>query len=212
MNTCLNCSTSIIKSRTYCSNKCQGEFNKNQRIQKWLNNEWSGTVKHDLSQTIKDFLYKEANYTCSLCPWNTVNSYTGKVPLEIDHIDGDWKNNHPSNLRVLCPNCHSLTQTYKAGNMGKGRTHRKEYKQFEGKPNLAIKIEHHCSCGKLINKKGICYDCFKKDRRKQSDNTYPDIHAVVQNVKEKGYRAYGKEIGKTDNAIRKFLKRNNIEL
>lgn len=32
--------------------------------------------------------------------------------LEIDHIDGNWKNNQRENLRFLCPNCHSQTETY----------------------------------------------------------------------------------------------------
>ncbi|MFC9298946.1 HNH endonuclease [Streptomyces sp. NPDC057011] len=35
------------------------------------------------------------------------------LPLEVDHIDGDWRNNQPDNLRLLCPNCHSTTDTYR---------------------------------------------------------------------------------------------------
>jgi hypothetical protein len=38
------------------------------------------------------------------------------MTLEIDHIDGDWLNNSPSNLRLLCPNCHSITDTYRGRN------------------------------------------------------------------------------------------------
>lgn len=43
------------------------------------------------------------------------------IPLELDHIDGDLLNNVLSNLRLLCPNCHSLTPTYKNKNRRKGR-------------------------------------------------------------------------------------------
>lgn len=41
------------------------------------------------------------------------------LPLEVDHVDGNWRNNRPQNLRLLCPNCHSTTDTYRG--RGKGR-------------------------------------------------------------------------------------------
>lgn len=35
------------------------------------------------------------------------------IPLELDHIDGNHENNALENLRLLCPNCHALTPTYR---------------------------------------------------------------------------------------------------
>lgn len=44
------------------------------------------------------------------------------IPLELDHIDGDRFNNELTNLRLLCPNCHALTPTYRGRNIGRYRS------------------------------------------------------------------------------------------
>lgn len=43
------------------------------------------------------------------------------IPLELDHRDGDRTNNLLENLRLLCPNCHAFTPTYRGRNIGNGR-------------------------------------------------------------------------------------------
>ncbi|MFC9395202.1 HNH endonuclease signature motif containing protein [Streptomyces sp. NPDC057027] len=55
---------------------------------------------------------------CAMCGTEAV--WRGRpLPLEVDHIDGDWRNNLIENLRFLCPNCHSTTDTYR----GRGKGH-----------------------------------------------------------------------------------------
>lgn len=77
--------------------------------------------KTSLSNHIRRYMLDKYNNSCSRCGWCEVNPYTNKIPLEIEHIDGNFQNNVESNLIVLCPNCHSLTGTYRALNKGKGR-------------------------------------------------------------------------------------------
>ncbi|MFH8440790.1 HNH endonuclease signature motif containing protein [Streptomyces sp. NPDC018026] len=62
-----------------------------------------------------------ASERCALCG-NDGMWHGHPIPLEVDHVDGDWRNNRIENLRLLCPNCHSITDTYRG--RGKGRAHR----------------------------------------------------------------------------------------
>ena len=83
--------------------------------------------EYQISSHIVRYLREKFDNKCSKCGWNETNSYTGKIPLETEHIDGDYTNNKEENLDLLCPNCHSLTPTYKGANRGKGRKQRKKY-------------------------------------------------------------------------------------
>jgi hypothetical protein len=44
-------------------------------------------------------------------------SILNAIPMELHHIDGDKYNNAIANLLLLCPNCHALTDTYRARNI-----------------------------------------------------------------------------------------------
>ncbi|MDB5264736.1 MAG: hypothetical protein JWN64_307 [Parcubacteria group bacterium] len=55
---------------------------------------------------------------CEECGWAEV-SPDGRLPLELDHINGDNMDNRIENLRILCPNCHSLKPTHRGSNMGR---------------------------------------------------------------------------------------------
>ena len=63
------------------------------------------------------------------CGWSQVHSITNKVPIQLEHIDGNSDNNKLSNLKLLCPNCHSLTPTYGALNKNNGSSRRKKYRK-----------------------------------------------------------------------------------
>lgn len=76
----------------------------------------------DTRSTLKRYITKERGYACSECG---IDEWMGQpITLELDHIDGDAGNNLPSNLRLLCPNCHACTPTWKNRNKGNGRASR----------------------------------------------------------------------------------------
>jgi 5-methylcytosine-specific restriction endonuclease McrA len=63
------------------------------------------------------------------CDWNKVNQKTGLVPIQLEHIDGDSDNNKIENLKLLCPNCHSLTPTFGSLNKNGRDSKRKKYRK-----------------------------------------------------------------------------------
>jgi hypothetical protein len=71
------------------------------------------------SNRLRKRLLKEGtfNHVCSVC---TRHTWMGNsIPLELDHINGDHEDNRLLNLRLLCPNCHAQTPTYRGKNIAR---------------------------------------------------------------------------------------------
>lgn len=127
INYCLNCGKTIKSNRKFCDAKCQQEHIFKEYVKSWKDGKINGlSGEYNLSKRIRRFLLEKNNYRCEKCGWGEKNIYTNTIPLEIHHIDGDYTNNKEENLQVLCPNCHSLTETYKSHNKN-GRKWRKKY-------------------------------------------------------------------------------------
>jgi hypothetical protein len=127
---CLQCAKPTIgKNSKYCSATCQHIFQYNLYISEWLIGNRTGATKHSLNGHVRKYIWLKFDAKCVECGWCVPNIKTGKPFLQIDHIDGDSNNNSESNLRLLCPNCHSLTETFMALNKGNGRKNRKEWYQ-----------------------------------------------------------------------------------
>ncbi|NDD54678.1 HNH endonuclease [bacterium] len=77
------------------------------------------------SVTQRKYLAAVRGYRCEHC---NISDWQNKaISLHVDHIDGNADNNLPSNLRLLCPNCHSQTDTFCSRN--RKNTSRSVYNQ-----------------------------------------------------------------------------------
>jgi len=128
-HTCLCCGTEFIaqNNRTgkFCSRKCSSDHRIQERMRLWL----EGEVEISAG-ALRKYIKILKPHQCEIC---STTKWNGKpIPLEVDHIDGNHENNVLSNLRLICPNCHAQTDTYKAKNRGKGRGFRRQRWQ-EGK-------------------------------------------------------------------------------
>jgi hypothetical protein len=75
------------------------------------------------ANTIRKYLIKIRGKKCEECKLEMW--YGAPIPLDNHHINGDYKDNRIENLKLLCPNCHSITKNYKGKNRGNGRPNRK---------------------------------------------------------------------------------------
>ena len=209
-------SNSTQSNNIYCSHACWANDGTDRRIQSWLSGEWNGSRENgEISNTVRKYLLKEADYKCSECSWDKINPVTGNCPLDVDHIDGDSENNSSSNLKVLCPNCHSLTPTYKALNItGRGaRAYRKKYNQFDlvTTGNFSGRREKDltkvtCICGETKSRESEkCRKCRNKDIERQL--IYPPNEIMVAEIKRIGLEKYAPTLGRTSNALKKYLKK-----
>jgi len=130
--TCEYCGKNFIgrSDRKYCCIECANAAKNENRVNKWKNGDYVLGGDRGLPEAIRNYLFDKTNYKCEECGFEGYNKKTGKTILQIHHIDGDSSNNKEENLKVLCPNCHAMTENFMALNKGNsGR--KKRYKKGE---------------------------------------------------------------------------------
>lgn len=125
---CLNCDKEYVtdkhKKGKFCNTKCQQDHEFNKRIENWQKTGIIGVG------TLKKYLAIKYGYKCSICGISEWNN--NHITLELEHKDGNSENNLEDNVCLICPNCHSQTETYKGKNKGNGR-HLRMIRYKEGK-------------------------------------------------------------------------------
>ena len=145
---------------------------------------------------------------CGNDEWNGL-----PIPLELDHINGINNDNRIENLRILCPNCHAQTETYRGRNQNTGNS-RKQYNVnsisttiVENKPEM---LENKCLVCKVGTKnKSFCSNrCMEVDKIKN----IPSKEELIFKIQMIGrnFSALGREFNVTDNAVRKWFRKYNL--
>lgn len=121
---CLYCKSLFLPkthNAIYCSKKCSSNAKKEKTIIKFLNGELSDNqVRKD---TVREYLIEKQSGLCIICGNLPVHNNRPLIFI-VDHIDGIFTNNNPNNIRAICPNCNSQTDTFAGKNVGRNSTKR----------------------------------------------------------------------------------------
>jgi predicted RNA-binding Zn-ribbon protein involved in translation (DUF1610 family) len=138
---------------------------------------------------LKKRLIKEGllHYSCSKCgisEWNGAG-----LSLHLDHVNGISNDNRIENLRLLCPNCHSQTETYAGKNIKKKK-----------------KTYNCVDCGVEITRDSTrCVPC-NLPITSAPKIEWPSVEELTKMVGETSYLAVSRKLGVSDSAIRKHIR------
>jgi Zn finger protein HypA/HybF involved in hydrogenase expression len=140
---------------------------------------------------LKTNLLKYECYNCGISSWKDKD-----LILQLDHINGIWNDNRLENLRLLCPNCHSQTETFAGRNINKNKA----------KETIIYYYSKCENCEELVQQKNTtkCLDCYLK--LQPTKISWPSTKNLIKMVEESSYLAVGKKLGVSDNAVRKRIK------
>lgn len=140
---------------------------------------------------IKYYKWKEVCSECSLG-----NLWNGKgLVLHVDHKNGNSFDNRIENLRFLCPNCHSQTDTFAGRNVKNRDIKRKIYNCFCGK-TISADAERCMACNGRINQK----------------IEWPSNEILQEEVWKYSISEYANRLNVSDNALRRHCRNNNIKI
>lgn len=153
------------------------------------------------------------------------------LSFHLEHKDGNNRNNQLTNLEILCPNCHSQTDTYaKVKSFKPGKPKRKctgcDGSMWQRSktglckdcvpsnlPESKSSLKSTCKyCSKILPKKrklGCCRDCYNKHHHTKKVVDRPSIEELKESIDSVGFSATGRKYGVSDNCIRKWIHKQN---
>lgn len=100
---CLSCNKEVREK--FCNVNCKNDYYWKERRAKIQ----AGEILD--ARWMRKFIEETKGNVCEHC--TNSGEWNGKpLTLQLDHIDGNSDNNELSNLRILCPNCHTQTDTW----------------------------------------------------------------------------------------------------
>jgi len=188
-------------------------------------------------KTLKKVIKREKllEYECAICEPSFIK-YEDEIPvwnnkilvLQLDHINGKFNDNRLENLRWLCPNCHSQTDTF-AGKKNKKHYNCKDcnktlknrdsicrvchplkiaYKPRKEKIKKEKILKFCKDCPKQVNNKSTrCSSCDYAFRKTQNKRLTPEFKIwLTAEVEKRSILAISKDFEVSDNAVRKWCK------
>jgi transposase-like protein len=137
---------------------------------------WNGSIS-----PVKKWARKNIEYKCLLCNNEGVHRNL-PLKLQLDHENGNPKDNRKENLRWLCPNCHTQMETYGSKKLNLHR----------------------------VKKSVLNPDWNSKDRPHRRKVERPSKEDLQKLIKDMPITHIGKMFGVSDNSVRKWAKRYKI--
>ena len=194
----------------------KGKSTSKRDIECYLSNEYPIKSHRLKLRLIREGYFEHKCYNCGLSNW-----LGEKMPIELEHIDGNNNNNNLSNLTIVCPNCHSLTDTYRGRKLKRADNPRRVCPSCCGEKSSSGKICYLCRKKEHYKEPKKCLDCPKyvsftskrckrcaaRDINKNPTKiSWPATEELITRVKSSSYRQVARELGVSDNAIRKRIR------
>lgn len=160
-------------------------------------------------------------YKCSICGINSWNN--NKLTLQMDHINGMSYDNRLENLRLICPNCHSQTETYcrpKKNKCELGESNPEhtlsrrassanwdKFAKFD-KPKKELNCCEFCKIKKCKGKFCSTKCCAESSRKVAR----PSKEILKDEIEKMSFLALGRKYGVSDNAVRKWCANYKINI